>query len=274
MPFGVDRFGQPVYPVTPFGFGAVLRAPYRRNGDDYDDGNDDDYGGNSAGYGRRVARPLQNWSGAPPQPMNVGDGDAASPTWRPGGFTPVPAFPDVFAPWRKGAIESIGGLLHAVRPYSNLSGMGADDRACLEEWAAARKWCKDKLDKAEEGVRPERGVGYRNIEDCARGEVSTRCGGNNRADEPPEPPLQERPPKPDESDFTDCDKEWNAARRWCRDDLASRNSSTAGTGGYKNIEDCARGRVSELCRGGSYEREPELVKRRFNVRTGKWTRIR
>lgn len=271
MPLAVDRFGRPVYPVAPFGFGAATRAPY---------GESDD----QASAGQRAAQPLQTWSGAPPQPMNAGDGDAPPMSWRPGGFTP--AFPDVFGPWRKGAIESIGGLLHAVRPYSNMSGMGADTPECREEWAKAREWCAGQLDAAKKGVRPQRGVGYRNVEDCARSLVSAYCGGSNLADRPPEPPPEIKPPKklePDEVDDLDdtgksrkkeedCNDEWNNARRECAAEFASGKPNKAMTGGYLNIEDCARTRVSELCGGEPYKRAPVPRARRFNPRTGKWSR--
>jgi len=269
MPVAVDRFGRPVYPVTPFGFGAAMRAPNRPYGDD--DGGDSDYGYGDAYAGQRTAQPLPNWSGAPPRPLNVGDGDAASPSWRGGGFTPIPMFPDVWAPWRKGAIESIAGLLHAMRPPSNMSGMGADTPECREEWAKAYAWCEDQLKKAKEGVRPERGVGYRNLGDCARGLVSAYCGGNNRADMPPEPPPMEPPPEPwdidsDENDPDGCNKERNAARRQCAAEFASRKPNEAKTGGYLNIEDCMRGLVSEKCGGNPAPPPPPRRVIRYNIR--------
>jgi YD repeat-containing protein len=47
----------------------------------------------------------------------------------------------------------------------------------------------------------------------------------------------------------DCDKEWEAARETCRELLSRRNPPRGLTGGYKNIEDCARGFVTEECGG-------------------------
>lgn len=265
MPFAADRFGRPVYPVAPFGFGAAMRAPYRRDSDDYDDGS---YGDDAAGSGGPRAQPLQNWTGAPPQTLSVGDGDVASPTWRPG---MAPAFPDVFAPWRKGAIESIRGLLHAARPYSNLSGMGADTPECRDEWAKAWDWCANQLEKAKQGVRPGRGVGYRNVEDCARGQVSAPCGGNNLADTPPEPPPSEPPPEPwdvdsYEDDPDGCKKERAWARRTCAAEFRSGNPKKGMTGGYRNIEDCVNGLISEKCGGPPPPPAPSRGVIRYNIR--------
>jgi RHS repeat-associated protein len=47
----------------------------------------------------------------------------------------------------------------------------------------------------------------------------------------------------------DCDKEWDDARRRCAEELAKPNPSRPFTGGYDNIEDCAKGLVSEECGG-------------------------
>jgi hypothetical protein len=269
MPFAFDRYGRPISSVSPFGFGAALQAPNRP----YDDDSDEDDAGAVPGQGGGVL-PLPNWSGASPQASNVDDADTAG-TWRPGGFTPVPAFPDVFAPWRRFAVGGIAGLLHAVRPYSNKSGMGADDPACQDEWAAARKWCDNELQKP----RPERATGYRNYADCARGMVSARCGGNNKINMPVEPPPEPMPPKPpvdldgfDEDvgrrkEDEDCNEERNAARRQCAEELAKPYPSIAKTGGYMNIEDCERGLVSQRC-GGTFEppKPPPQRVKRYNLR--------
>ena len=51
----------------------------------------------------------------------------------------------------------------------------------------------------------------------------------------------------------DCDKEWEAARATCRELLSRRNPPRGLTGGYKNIEDCARGFVTEECGGNPVE---------------------
>jgi hypothetical protein len=47
----------------------------------------------------------------------------------------------------------------------------------------------------------------------------------------------------------ECDEEWKAAIDWCRKELAKPNPSRAGTGGYGDIANCARGRVSQDCGG-------------------------
>jgi hypothetical protein len=273
----VDRSGRPIYPGAPFGFGVAMQAPYGQPGQDddrppYNSG--DQYDDNGyASAGQAAVSPLQSWSGGVPRASNVDDADTAG-AWRPGGFTPVPLFPDVFAPWRKSALAGVAGLLHAIRPHSNLGGMGADDPACQDEWAAARKWCDDQLQEA----RPERAVGYRNYADCARGMVSSRCGGNNKINLPVEPPPEPKPPKPpvdlDNSDETgwrpkeeeDCNEERNAARRQCAEQFAKTNTSKDQTGGYMNIEDCERGLVSKRC-GGTFEppKPPSRVKR-YNLR--------
>lgn len=51
----------------------------------------------------------------------------------------------------------------------------------------------------------------------------------------------------------DCDQEWNDARRMCNDELAKPNPNRSITGGYANPEDCARGLVSERCRGNKVQ---------------------
>jgi len=57
-------------------------------------------------------------------------------------------------------------------------------------------------------------------------------------------PLPRPRPRTDE-----CDKEWERARKTCADALAKPNPDRGLTGGYDNIEDCARGLVSEECGG-------------------------
>ncbi len=54
----------------------------------------------------------------------------------------------------------------------------------------------------------------------------------------------------------DCDKEWEAARETCRELLSRRNPPRGLTGGYKNIEDCARGFVTEECGGNILPERP------------------
>jgi hypothetical protein len=64
----------------------------------------------------------------------------------------------------------------------------------------------------------------------------------------------------------DCDEEWKDARALCASELAKPNPSRAVTGGYDNIEECARGNVSERCRGNYYERPPEPRTRPYRFR--------
>lgn len=47
----------------------------------------------------------------------------------------------------------------------------------------------------------------------------------------------------------DCEKEWEDAREMCRELLSRPNPPRGLTGGYKDIENCARGLVSEECGG-------------------------
>jgi len=62
-----------------------------------------------------------------------------------------------------------------------------DDDGCDEEWRRARRLCRNYIYEQMEqaaGRRKKRSVtgvtgGYTNVEDCARGLVSVRCGGNN-----------------------------------------------------------------------------------------------
>jgi len=51
----------------------------------------------------------------------------------------------------------------------------------------------------------------------------------------------------------DCDKEWADAREWCRNELTKPpcKRSRKGTGGYNDVENCARGRVSQECGGNA-----------------------
>ncbi|MBN2193846.1 MAG: hypothetical protein JW751_13610, partial [Polyangiaceae bacterium] len=58
-------------------------------------------------------------------------------------------------------------------------------------------------------------------------------------------------PPPPQSDDEGCDKEWRDAYEKCADWITQKPSdNTRGlTGGYRNIEDCARGHVSARCGG-------------------------
>jgi hypothetical protein len=92
------------------------------------------------------------------------------PWWNPPG-----APGSVFDPWADQFIKGIQGLLNFYSRYRQ-GGGDPDAPGCKEEWEAARKFCADVLSRP----NPPRGFtgGYRNVEDCARGHVSERCGGN------------------------------------------------------------------------------------------------
>jgi len=96
---------------------------------------------------------------------------SARPSWVP--VSP----PDVFDPWREHASKGLLGLYKFFfDPGSFPSGSDRNGQGCKEEWEEARKQCAEWLSTP----NPPKGVtgGYRNIEDCARGLVSERCGGN------------------------------------------------------------------------------------------------
>lgn len=53
-----------------------------------------------------------------------------------------------------------------------------------------------------------------------------------------------------------CDEEWEQARETCRELLSRPHPPRGLTGGYDNIEDCARGFVSEECGGNPIDWGP------------------
>jgi hypothetical protein len=108
----------------------------------------------------------QSMSPAGSMPVNYQDAARPRPWWDP---------PGVFDPWAEQFIRGMQGLLNfRSRPRAG----DPNAPGCKEEWEAARKQCIEWLSSP----NPPRGVtgGYRNIEDCARGLVSERCGGNPR----------------------------------------------------------------------------------------------
>ena len=100
----------------------------------------------------------------PVTPTPVGYADTVRPRpWPPG----------IFDPWAEHFIKGIQGLLNSgSRPTAG----DPSAPGCKEEWDEARKLCAGWL----ASPNPPRGAsgGYKNIEDCARGLVSERCGGN------------------------------------------------------------------------------------------------
>ncbi|MDC0744981.1 hypothetical protein [Polyangium mundeleinium] len=53
----------------------------------------------------------------------------------------------------------------------------------------------------------------------------------------------------------ECDKEWEEARKNCREQLKlpGRKWGRGMTGGYTDVEECARGLVSEPCKGNEVD---------------------
>jgi hypothetical protein len=91
-------------------------------------------------------------------------------------WAPVPP-PSVFDPWREDAIKGLQGLYeHFSRPPSYPSGGNRNAPGCKEEWDAAYEDCANWLSSPNRRDKPT--GGHLSIEDCARGLVSERCGGN------------------------------------------------------------------------------------------------
>jgi hypothetical protein len=114
--------------------------------------------------------------------MNVAAGGWPTGVWpRPG--LPAPFPPDVWEPWRQNAEQGLKGLIDAWRRvFSGSAGGGSYDPDCDQEWKEARELCKEEL----ANPYPSRSIteGYRDVENCARGHVSQRCGGNSFDDTP------------------------------------------------------------------------------------------
>lgn len=55
----------------------------------------------------------------------------------------------------------------------------------------------------------------------------------------------------------DCDKEWREARASCVEELAKPFPNKTMTGGYTNVEDCARGIVAQACLGNPVDWGPQ-----------------
>lgn len=51
----------------------------------------------------------------------------------------------------------------------------------------------------------------------------------------------------------ECQKQWDDARKICAQWIASPDGKRGLTGGYTNVEDCARGRVDERCKGNEVD---------------------
>lgn len=91
----------------------------------------------------------------------------------------IPGMPPFALPWRVGSPENRAitnwcrGVLASV---ASLFSPKADDEGCEEEWSEARRICAEELKKP----NPSLGItgGHRTVEQCSRGLVSERCGGN------------------------------------------------------------------------------------------------
>jgi hypothetical protein len=87
-------------------------------------------------------------------------------------FSPVP--PDILREWRKMFVEGNTKLWNILRRDT---GVLNGDPDCDKEWEDAREMCRDMFDPGNygrsKGVRK-----YNTVEECARGNVSERCGGN------------------------------------------------------------------------------------------------
>jgi hypothetical protein len=114
--------------------------------------------------------------------MNVAMGGWPTGVWpRPG--PPLPFPPDAWQPWKRHSIEGLQGLIGAWRRLFRRSAEDSQyDPDCDKEWEEAREFCKEELAKP----NPSRGMtgGYGDVENCARGHVSQRCGGNRYDDTP------------------------------------------------------------------------------------------
>jgi hypothetical protein len=127
-----------------------------------------------------AAEPPYSFPMSPPT-TNVAMGGWPTGVWpRPG--VPAPFPPDVWEPWRQGAEQSIKGLIDAWRRVFSGSAGGGNDSDCDKEWEEARALCRKEFSKP----YPSRNItgGYRDVESCARGHVSQRCGGNSLDDTP------------------------------------------------------------------------------------------
>src|SRR5262249_42903524 len=105
-----------------------------------------------------------------PSVFAANDQAPARPWWAPGS----PA--DAFNPWLRGAIDSLDKTIRHFRSRSGYGDDAMDSPECREEWRDAREQCAEWL----AGPNPPRGPAGRvpNVEECARGLVSERCGGN------------------------------------------------------------------------------------------------
>jgi len=107
------------------------------------------------------------------------NGHQSDTPWPDRGYTPLP--PGIFDEWNKNADNSIKDIWNFCRRMMSGTGDGGGDRngpGCKEEWAEARRDCERELSKPNPNPNRRFTGGHRSVEDCARGLVSARCGGN------------------------------------------------------------------------------------------------
>ena len=122
--------------------------------------------------------PINSWSRpqAPSNPTSppsvLAANDEAPP--RPWGLPGSPT--DAFNPWLRGAVDSLDKTIRHFRSGAGYGDDAMDSPDCMEEWRDARELCAREMSKP----NPSRGItgGAETIEECARGHVSERCGGN------------------------------------------------------------------------------------------------
>jgi hypothetical protein len=118
-----------------------------------------------------------NWATIPPPFAQSTSSSLTSPVSYQTGIKPwwIPMGPGTgFEPWADHFIKGMQGLINYFR--SRQSRGNSNGPGCDEEWDYARRKCTEWLSQQ----NPPRGPtgGYKNVEDCARGLVSERCGGN------------------------------------------------------------------------------------------------
>jgi hypothetical protein len=111
--------------------------------------------------------------------FGVDQNNPDSPSFPRPGFTPFP--PGIFDEWRKHAERGLMGIFNTYFRDTSKSDDGGgdpDQPGCEEEWKAARQDCTNELAKRYPNKKFT--GGHKNVEDCPRGLVSARCGGNSR----------------------------------------------------------------------------------------------
>ena len=108
----------------------------------------------------RTAQIAVPWAGPL---LGEGFGEEAAPLVR-----PMPPPTDLVGP----TVIPTAQPFRAQNPYPNKP-------KCVEEWAAAMKFCQEMLRKGKLGKKGARPAGYgANFNKCLLGQVSEECGGN------------------------------------------------------------------------------------------------